>query len=165
MNRLLEANKLLRFLKESDDIVLRYQALGELASLRLGVYFDAGWAVRPNGDSQGAYIIYAIDEPAIDTGNPRPLLILDWASKRIPRVSPSSLSAEAQSGVIGVDALEFAKIFWLGIFWPSIPLREDNLVARLGRSPVTTDAKALYDAALSMSANQGMNAANKKGLH
>ena len=80
-------------------------------------------------------------------------------------MSPSSLSAEAQSGVIGVDALEFAKIFWLGIFWPSIPLREDNLVARLGRSPVTTDAKALYDAALSMSANQGMNAANKKGLH
>ena len=49
---ILEANKSLRFLKQSADIPLRFEKLGEMSELRIGIYTDASWASRPDGSSQ-----------------------------------------------------------------------------------------------------------------
>ena len=69
----------------------------------------------------------------------------------------ASLDVEAQGGVIAVNALEFAKLFFVGIFLPSVSLQSDSILG-----PVTTDAKTLFDAARSVSVSQGVNAANKR---
>ena len=51
---MLEANKCLRFLKEAvKTYVFKIRRHGDLADLRLGVYCDAAWSVRPDGSSQG----------------------------------------------------------------------------------------------------------------
>ena len=77
-----------------------------LADVRLGVYTDAAWANRSDQSSQGGYLIFAIDEDGIVNGNTKPLVVLDWASRKIKRVCRSSLSAEAQAACVAVDALE-----------------------------------------------------------
>eukprot|EP00959_Pyramimonas_sp_CCMP1952_P378893 7936722-Pyramimonas_sp.AAC.1 len=67
---LLEANKSLRFLKTSGDVGIRIRYVSKWEMLRLGVCWDASWATRPNGESQGGYIIFAIEDERIDDGQP-----------------------------------------------------------------------------------------------
>ena len=78
------------------------------------------------------------------------------------RISRASLDVEAQAGVVAVDALEFSKLFYVGMFVPSVSMQDTNLLREIGMSPVVTDAKALFDAARNMSVTQGLSAANKR---
>ena len=71
---LLDANKSLRFLKQSGDVGLRICATGSFENLRLGVNWDASWVSRPSGESQGGHIIFAIDDERIVDGQPTPLV-------------------------------------------------------------------------------------------
>ena len=91
---LLEANKTLRFAKANGDVGLRYKKTCELTDLRIGIYFDASWASRPTGESQGGYLIFCIDQERHDAGTATHLNILDWSSKKLTRVARSSLAAE-----------------------------------------------------------------------
>ena len=52
----------------------------------------------------------AMSAHAVETGEPMPVIILDWASRKLPRVCRSSLAAEAQAGAIAVDQLEWCKV-------------------------------------------------------
>ena len=47
---------------------------------------------------------------AVESGAPIPLVITDWASKNVFRVSRASLEVESQAGVIAVDALHISKL-------------------------------------------------------
>ena len=78
------------------------------------------------------------------------------------RISRATLDVEAQAGVVAVDALEFSKLFYVGMFVPSVSMQDTNLLREIGMSPVVTDAKALFDAARNMSVTQGLSAANKR---
>ena len=72
------------------------------------------------------------------------------------------MDVEAQAGVVAVDALEFFKLFYVGMFVPSVSMQDTNVLREIGMSPVVTDAKALFDAARNMSVTQGLSAANKR---
>ena len=153
---LLEANKSLRFLKSSGDVGIRVRYVSSWEKLRLGVYWDASWATRPNGESQGGYLIFAIEDDRIDDGQPTFLVILDWASKKLVRICRSSLAGEAQAAANAVDALEFAKTMLTTMLFPNMQLTGAEMLQVLGRSPCITDCKALYDAANSQAAAGGL---------
>ena len=72
------------------------------------------------------------------------------------------MEIEAQAGVVAVDALEFSKLFYVGMFVPFVSMQDDSVLREIGMSPVVTDAKALFDAARNMSVTQGLSAANKR---
>ena len=53
---LVELNKSLRFMKANADVGLVYDAIVEnLTEMRLGLYWGASWATKPEGSSQGGY--------------------------------------------------------------------------------------------------------------
>ena len=157
-----EANKTLRFLKANAAVGLTYVRLGALPELLLGTYFDGSWATRRDGASQGGYLQFAVTRSAAESSALVPLVVTDWTSKKVSRISRASLDVEAQAGVVAVDALEFSKLFYVGMFVPSVSMQDDSVLREIGMSPVVTDAKALFDAARNMSVSQGLSAANKR---
>ena len=91
-----------------------------------------------------------------------PLVVADWASKKVSRISRASLDVEAQAGVVAVEVLEFYKLFQVGMFVPSVSMQDDSVMREIGMTPVVTDANALFDAARNISVTQGLSAANKR---
>ena len=83
-----------------------------------------------------------------------PLVVTDWTSKKVSRISRASLDVEAQAGVVAVDALEFSKLFYVGVFVLSVSMQDINVLREMRMSPVVMDAKALFDAARNMSVTQ-----------
>ena len=152
VNDLLEANKTLRFAKET---VERYEwsvhRHGDLSRLCFAAYTDAAWAVRPDGSSQGGYVIFAASLDEVNSGKPFRLTTLEWGSKKLARVCRSSLAAETQAAATCVDELEWLKTCWHLMLWPNAEPLDDDM-AKITPSFVVTDAKSLYDAANSMSA-------------
>ena len=113
---MLEANKCLRFLKEAvKNYVFKIRRRGDLADLRLGVYSDAVWSVRPDGSSQGGMLMFIADKSELESHQPFPLTVIDWASKKLVKMRRSSLSAEGQASTIAVDEIEWAKVSYAGI--------------------------------------------------
>jgi hypothetical protein len=77
--------------------------------MQLG-HTDAAWANRLDNSSQGGYLLFIMDEGVLQTGEARPLAVLDWAMRKLLQVCRSSLAAEVQAACIAVDALERAKV-------------------------------------------------------
>lgn len=145
---MLEANKCLRFMKEVvKDDVFTIRCHGEIEDLRLGVYCDAAWSVRPDGSSQGGMLMFLASSNEISGEAPFPLTVIDWASKKLVKKCRSSLSAEAPSATIAVDKLEWAKVFFASMVNPYVAIHLDETMHVFTESPVITDAKALYDSA------------------
>ena len=136
------------------DYKLQIHNHGSLESLRFGVYADAAWAVRPDDTSQGGYIIFIASKEEINEGRAMKLSVLDWASRKLARVCRSSLAAEAQSASVAVDALEWLRICWSLMLWPTISYEDDSVLQSTGESPVLTDAKALFDSVNSLTQNK-----------
>ena len=74
-------------------------------------------------------------------------VVIDWRSWKLPRVSRSSLSSEAQAAAGGVDALEFTKCFYSLCLDNRRDPSADWTMQCLPESALIVDAKALYDAA------------------
>ena len=155
-----EANKTLRFLKANAAVGLTYVSLGGLSELLLGTYFDGPWSTRRDGAPQGGYLQFTVTRSAAESGALCHWLRQIGQSKVVSRISRASLNVEAQASVVDVDALEFSKLFYVGMF---VHARR-QCVARDWKelNPVVTDAKALFDAARNMSVTQGLSAANKR---
>ena len=151
---ILNANKGLRFAKEAvKSYCMTLRSHGScLADLRFGVYADAAWGVRPDGSSQGGFVIFVATEEEINSGSPMPLTLIDWHSRKLTRMCRSSLSAEAQAAAAAVDGLEWTKVFAAALVNPFIAIEKEESLQMFGFSPVATDAKSLYDAARSVSA-------------
>ena len=144
-----EANKILRYAKETADIPLTLRAHGSLSQLRFGFYSDASWSTRPDGSSQGGWLLFISSEKEIGGDKPFPLTVVDWVSRKLPRVCRSSLSAEAQIMTTAVDTLEWAKTMFGLMLWPSEGADSEHVMKWLGFSPCITDARALFDASTS----------------
>ena len=155
-----EANKILRFAKETADTPLVIRAHGEGGQIRFGCYTDASWATRPDGSSQGGWLVFIASEDEMNSNRPFPLTIVDWASRKLPRVCRSSLSAEAQTMSSAVDNLEWVKTMYGLMIWPGERAGNEEVMKWLGASPCVTDARALYDA--STSSTPGMKLAEKR---
>ena len=154
---LLEANKDLRFLKTCADIKLIFECLPRLPQWRIGCYSDASWASRPDGSSQGGYLVFVAGPEDFSSGKTMVLNILDWSSRKLDRKCRSSLAAEAQAAANAVDALEWTKVYVALILNPTLDPREDATMATLGNSVLVTDSKGLYDASTSVTAGRGIS--------
>ena len=89
------ANKALRKLKCS-DIQLRFPRGLDLSSCSIVVFCDASFANLPDKGSQGAHIIFLVD-------NSGRYCVLNWQSRRIRRVVNSTIAAEC---LAALDAAE-----------------------------------------------------------
>ena len=65
-----EANKILRFAKETADTPLVIRAHGEGGQIRFGCYTDASWATRPDGSSQGGWLVFIASEDEMNSNRP-----------------------------------------------------------------------------------------------
>jgi len=81
-----EANKILRYANETADIPLTLRSHGSLSQLRFGFYSDASWSTRPDGSSQGGRLLFIASEKGIGGDKPFPLTVVDWVSRKLPRV-------------------------------------------------------------------------------
>ncbi len=135
------------FFKENAGLTLKFTALDALENMRYGVYFDVSFVSRADLSSYGGYLLVAIPDSFLDTVKPVHLILLDWSSKKLDRVARSSLRAEAQSGGVAVDHLDWFKTFLVVTFFPDADLQDQTLGQWLRRSPVIADAKALCEAA------------------
>ena len=91
----LEANRLLKFAKENNDVGLTFAPL-RLSEVCIVTAFDASLGCRPDGTSQGGYLVMTVPKRILETEEDY-YHILDWKSLNLPRVARSSLSAEAQA--------------------------------------------------------------------
>ena len=85
-----------------------------------------------------------INQKAFD-GQECPYHVIDWKSSKLPRVTRSSLGAEAQATGQAEDSVDFICRFWECLKDPNETLAE-ILERPSSLAPVlVTDAKALYD--------------------
>ena len=162
VNDIVQANKLLRFAK---DVVQGYSMTlrrhgRDLSEMRFGVYMDASWGIRPDGSSQGGHTIFIGTDEEINGGQPFPLTIVSWHSRKLNRMCRSSLSAEAQAAASAIDEVEWMKVFAAGLVCPYISIADEDVLHVFGATPALTDAKSLFDSARSVSA--GLRLAEKR---
>ena len=154
---IVELNKTLRFAKENCDLQLLFIKTGPLEQLRFGSYCDGSLATRRNGGSQIGRAIFVFNEVAWNRGDEVPLVLVDYASQKAARKVVSSLAVEAQAACAAVDQLEWCKALMALIMNPDLDPKADETLHLMGRSPVLTDAKALYDASRSQTSGLGIS--------
>ena len=139
----LEANKLLKFAKENDDVGLTFAPL-RLSEVCLVTAFDASFGCRPDGTSQGGFLVMLAPRRILETEEDF-YHILDWKSQKLPRVARSSLAAEAQAAACAADSTEFVCRYFEHLKKPNLTLAELLKEKSTLRPTLVTDAKALYD--------------------
>ena len=154
-----EGNKILRFAK---NVAPSFKLLfskhsNTVTDLRFSVYTDAAWSVRPEGSSQGGFMIFASNEEQLLSGEPMPLTMIDWHSRKLHRMCRSSMAAEAQASAAAVDELEWCKVFWSTMINPMLPIETEQTLRVSGLSYVLTDAKSLFDASKSVTSGMHLN--------
>ena len=130
--------------------------------LNFGIFSDAAWGVRPDGSSQGGYLIYATSH-ALHKGQEAPVGVIEWNSWKLSRKCRSSLSAESQAMADSVDMLNFVRLLFAdclhkdGIYL----CRPDEVLRLLPESCAITDCKSLFDA-LEKSESLGLGLSEKR---
>ena len=100
-------------------------------NLNFGVFSDAAWGVRPDGSSQGGYLVYASSHD-LHKGKEAPVGIIEWKSRKLSRTCRSSLSAESQAMADSIDILNFYSIVFADCLHPEgIDLRQPDRVLQL----------------------------------
>ena len=139
----LEANKLLKFAKENSDVGLNFTPL-RLLELCIVTAFDASFGCRPDGTSQGGYLVMLAPRRILETEEDF-YHILDWRSQKLPRVARNSLAAEAQAAACAADSTEFVCRYFEHLKQPNLSLAELLKEKSSLKPTLVTDAKALYD--------------------
>ena len=93
---LLKVNKVILKVKQEKGVV-KYVNIGNPNKWSLKVYCDSSHANLPDGSSQGGYIVFISGED----GRVAPLA---WQSKKLHRVTRSTLASETLSAIEAVDA-------------------------------------------------------------
>ena len=104
-----KANKLIRQAQRDDTLPIHIHAI-PLDQLNFGVFSDAAWGVRPDGSSQGGFLVYATSH-SLHKGEEAPLGIIEWKSWKLSRKCRSNLSAESQAMADSVDMLNLCRLF------------------------------------------------------
>ena len=96
-------NKIISKIK-NNKITLKYKKL--VNNLKLFVYTDASFGNLKDGGSQGAYLVFLLDESDICN-------LITWQSKWLKRIPRSSLAAETIALLDGIDAgVYIAQLFF-----------------------------------------------------
>ena len=70
------ANKLIRQAQRCKEIPITIQS-SPMDRLTMGTFTDAAWAVRPDGSSQGGYLLFFSDKDLLE-GKEAKVSIMDW---------------------------------------------------------------------------------------
>jgi hypothetical protein len=128
-------NKLIRKVK-SEESCVKFPNLGDPKMWSLAVFSDSSFANLPDGASQGGYIIFIVSAD----GKVAPL---SWQSKKIPRITRSTLSSETSGVIEAVDAAVLLQKQIQGIFsvTPAVAIYTDSqsLCQHLHSSKILTD--------------------------
>ena len=88
----------------------------------------AAWGVRPDGSSQGGYLVYASSHD-LHAGKEAPVGIIDWKSWKLSRKCRSSLAAESQAMADAIDTLNIIRLFIAGcLYSQGIDLRQPDRI-------------------------------------
>ena len=142
VDSLQKANKLIRQAQRDDTLPIHIHAI-PLDKLNFGIFSDAAWGVRPDGSSQGGYLIYATSH-SLHEGEEAPLGIIEWKSWKLTHKCRSSLAAESQAMADSVDMLNFCRLFFADLLHPvGIDLRRpDEVLQLLPEAIAITDCKS-----------------------
>ena len=113
-------NKLIKRAKQ-ESVKTRYPSLGDPKDWIVVVYCDSSFANLPDGASQGGFIVF-LSSP----GNK--VAPMSWQSKKLNRVTRSTLSSETLAMVEGVDAgfLVMKQIEEMLLVKPPVVVYTDN---------------------------------------
>ena len=117
---LLNLNKALRFAKNTSDYEIRMTASATTwrTYLCFLCFSDAAYGARPDGSSQGGFMILLTHKKALQ-GERTNYNIMSWRSFKLPRVCRSSLSAEAQACSAAVDEMTLLRAMIIADVRPS----------------------------------------------
>ena len=146
IDSLQKANKLIRQAQRDDCLPIHIHAI-PLDQLSFGIFSGAAWGDRPDGSSQGGFMLYTSTHD-LHKGEEAPIGVLDWKSWKLTRKCRSSLSAESQAMADSIDTLNFSRLFFADFLLPEgIDLRRpDEVLQNLPKSFAITDCKSLFDA-------------------
>ena len=96
VRKILETNKAIRKMKNSNNICVRFPNVGKMMDTDIVVFCDATHASLPDGSSQGAFIVFV-------RGKDKVVPIL-WQSKKLKRVTKSPLASETHALGEAADA-------------------------------------------------------------
>ena len=140
-----EANKLFRLSRQHAHVPIRVSPI-PLDDLTLVGFGDCGLGVRRNGSSQGGSLIIAVDKRIFGWFRNNDDMVV-WKSYKCKRVARSSFAGETQAYVETLDMLELTKMFYALFLDPWKSLSDvESIFEKQHKSPVSTDAKSLYDA-------------------
>ena len=114
---ILKANKMIRRLKASDDVCLRFEPIREGAQSTLIVDTDAALLNAPLGEepriaSQGGHIVVEVETASGELRRTPRFNVLSWSSKKLSRVCRSSFAAECLAACNAGDEGCLAKYMW-----------------------------------------------------
>eukprot|EP00438_Fugacium_kawagutii_P007520 Skav231101 [mRNA] locus=scaffold2525:374671:376992:+ [translate_table: standard] len=141
-----DLNMALRFAKSAADVPVQMKKVCDgWDDLCLVCFSDAAVEVRPDGGSQGGYVIVATSKDVL-TGKVVPYNTVAWRSYKLTRVCRSSLSAESQACATALDELMMLKTMLAIIKNPHADPKKESTAADVCQSVVVIDAKGLFDA-------------------
>ena len=136
-------NKAVKMLKETSDATWRFcQSDLTLEDAVVFCFADSSFSNGPGMKSQCGYVI-GFTSSEIAKGKTTPLYILETYSGGIKRVCRSTLAAEANGFLMGVEAAEYLRSILMEILHPDILLRDLESEFLKGKIACFTDAKSL----------------------
>ena len=119
----------------SNSYELKYQKLRK--KVKLVLYTDASYRNLPNGGSQGSFIVFLVGENSSCN-------LLNWQSKKLNRVTQSSLTSEALAMLDGVEAALYTRDLFKdprGYYLPIHVYTENKTLTDATKSPKYVNKK------------------------
>ena len=138
-----DLNKAVKMMKETADAKWCFRGSSlSLKECQVACFADSSWANLDGLKSQCGYVV-CLTSPAILKGGLTPILILETYSGTIKRVCRSTLAAEANGFLTGVESAEYVRDLLLEITNPGVRLIDLDRHYLKRRILAFTDAKSL----------------------
>ena len=133
----------MRDVRDTPELGLIYFPVSFDKAMHLVAHGDSSWANAPGLKSQMGVIVLLTSPLCLQQTTPA--TIMDWKSARSPRVTRSTLAAEAVAMDEAVDRSSYINYFLTELVYSD---QKDALFQRRLKQLQVTDCKSLYDAIL-----------------
>lgn len=124
------------------------------------IWHDATWASRPDGSSEGGWILCVAGRSA-DLGHISNFSVLDWGAKKLRRVCRSSLASELQQASGSDGELHYARALYYELLHGGIGLEDTSKAVSTVPGVTVMDAKARFDC-LDKNESSGLGLADRR---
>ena len=137
-------NKAVKMLKESAEAKWRFVPHDSLSldNCIVFVFADSSFANGENLKSQCGYVL-GLSTPEIRNGSEAPIMVLETYSGSVKRVCRSTLAAEANGFLTGVEAGDYVRSILLELKYPGKKLLDLDLHFQKAMMACFSDAKSL----------------------